>query len=401
MKIARRIISFALVLCAPAVLLAGREKQKPAVSTNYLAFVGTYTTKTDSKGINVFSFDASTGKMTQAHLAAESLDPSFVVVHPNGKYLYAVNEAGKNSMVSAFAINAADGNLTLLNQLPALGEDPCYISFDHTGKFVLIANYTSGNIAVFPVLADGKLGEHTAVVKDDGDLGPNKERQEAPHAHWIEASAGNRFAYVSDLGLDRVLIYKFDSSSGTLMAGEKATPTAKTGSASAKDPFSATLAPGTGPRHVAFSASGDFMYVLGELNSTVTVFANDGRDAFRSVQTISALPAGFSGRNDAAEIAVHPSGKFLYTSNRGNESIAVFAIRKGKGTLTLVANVPTGGKEPRHFAIDPTGRYLLAENQFSNNIVEFRIDPSSGNLTPTGEVISAPSPVCIQFLPAH
>src|SRR5579864_2520934 len=276
MKITRRIVSFVLILCVPAVLLAGREK-KPAAPANYLAFVGTYTTKTDSKGINVFSFDASTGKMTQAHLAAESADPSFVAVHPNGKYLYAVNEAGKNSMVSAFAINATDGNLTLLNQLPALGEDPCYISFDRTGKYVLIANYTSGNIAVFPILADGKLGEHTALVKDDGDLGPNKERQEAPHAHWIEASAGNRFAYVSDLGLDRVLIYKFDSTKGTLSPGEStaATAEAKPGASGSEDPFSATLAPGTGPRHVAFSASGDFMYVLGELDSTVTVFSND------------------------------------------------------------------------------------------------------------------------------
>src|SRR5215472_12368623 len=383
MEITRRIVAI-LMLAAPVVLfwLAG-SAARPASPHSYLVLVGTYTHKTASKGIYAFSYDTESGKLTPKGVAAETPDPSFVAIHPNGKYAYAVNETGKQSAVSAFTLDAQTGKLTLLNQLAALGEDPCYISFDKTGKFVLIANYTSGNIAVFPILADGKLGEHTAVVKDDGDLGPNKERQEAPHAHWIEASAGNRFAYVSDLGLDRVLIYKFDSSSGTLMAGQKATPTAKTGSAGTKDPFSATLAPGTGPRHVAFSANGDFMYVLGELNSTVTVFANDGRDVFRSVQIISALPAGFSGRNDAAEIAIHPNGKFLYTSNRGNESIAVFAIRKGKGTLTLLANVPTGGKEPRHFAIDSTGHYLLAENQFSNNIVEFRIDPSNGNLTPT------------------
>jgi 6-phosphogluconolactonase len=382
------------------MLLAGRDK-KPITPSEYLVFVGTYTTRTDSKGINTFRFDAATGKMTPSHLAVESADPSFVAIHPNGKYLYAVNEAGKNSMVSAFSIDGAEGKLTLLNQLSALGEDPCYISFDRTGKYVFIANYTSGNIAAFPILPDGKLGEHTSLLQDSGDLGPNKERQEGPHAHWIEASAGNRFAYVSDLGLDRVLIYKFDSAKGTLTAGEANAASAKAGSSNAKDPFSATLAPGTGPRHVAFSANGDFMYVLGELNSTVTVFANDARETFRAVQSISALPAGFSGRNDAAEIAIHPNGKYLYTSNRGNDSIAVFAIKPKKGTLTLLANVPTGGKEPRHFAIDPTGRYLLAENQFSNTIVEFRIDPANGKLTPTGEEVNAPSPVCIQFLPAH
>ena len=223
-------------------------------------------------------------------------------------------------MVSAFALDAAGGKLTLLNQLPALGEDPCYISFDRSGKFVLIANYSSGNVAVFPILPDGTLGEHTAVVQDSGALGPNKERQEAPHAHWIEPSAHNRFVYVADLGLDRVLIYKFDAAKGAL------TPGANSNSANPGEAFSATLNPGTGPRHVAFSRDGNFMYVLGELQSNVTVFKNDARETFRQVQQISALPAGFSGRNDAAEIAIHPSGKSLYTSNRGQESIAVFAI---------------------------------------------------------------------------
>jgi len=330
--------------------------------------------------------------MTAPELAAESPDPSFVAVHPDGKHLYAVNEAGKNSMVSAFALDAASGKLTLLNRLPALGEDPCYISFDHSGKFVLIANYSTGNVAVFPILPDGKLGEHTAVMQDSGALGPDKARQDAPHAHWIEASAHNRFVYVADLGLDRVLIYKFDAAKGTLTPGEKSGP------ANPSDPFSATLNPGTGPRHAAFSRDGNFMYVLGELRSDVTVFKNDAREIFRQVQQTSALPAGFSGRNDAAEIAIHPNGKFLYTSNRGHESIAVFAIEPKTGMLTLLADVPTGGKEPRHFAIDPTGQYLLAENQFSGNIVEFRIDPATGKLTATGEVLQVPSPVCVAFL---
>jgi 6-phosphogluconolactonase len=393
MKITRRVFAFLLVLCAPLVLFSPAESsRKSAGKGQYLAYIGTYTTKTESKGIYSFRFDPATGKMTAPALAAESPDPSFLAVHPDGKYLYAVNEAGKNSMVSAFALDERSGKLMLLNRLPALGEDPCYISFDRLGKFVLIANYSSGNVAVFPILPDGKLGEHTAVVQDSGARGPNKQRQEGPHAHWIEPSAHNRSVYVADLGLDRVLIYKFDAAKGTLTPGEKS------GAANPGDPFSAPLDPGSGPRHVAFSRDGNFMYVLGELQSNVTVFKNDARETFRQVQQISALPAGFSGRNDAAEIAIHPSGKSLYTSNRGQESIAVFAIEPKTGTLTFAADVPTGGKEPRHFALDPTGQYLLAENQLSGNIVEFRIDAATGNLTATGEVLLVPSPVCVAFL---
>jgi len=393
MKITRRVFAFLLVLCAPLVFFSSAQSsKKSAAKGQYLVYIGTYTTKTESKGIYSFQFDLATGRMTAPELVAESPDPSFVAVHPDGKYLYAVNEAGKNSMVSAFALDAASGKLTLLNQMPALGEDPCYISFDRSGKFVLIANYSSGNFAVFPILSDGRLGEHTAVVQDSGPLGPNKERQEAPHAHWIEPSAHNRFVYVADLGLDRVLIYNFDAATGAL------TPGANSSSTNPGDSFSATLNPGTGPRHVAFSRDGNFMYVLGELQSNVTVFKNDARETFRQVQRISALPAGFSGRNDAAEIAIHPNGKFLYTSNRGHESIAVFVIEPKTGTLTLVADVPTRGKEPRHFALDPTGQYLLAENQLSGNIVEFRIDPATGKLTATGEVLQVPSPVCVAFL---
>src|SRR5205807_205961 len=201
------------------------------------------------------------------------------------------------------------------------GADPCYISFDRTGKYVLVANYTGGTVAVFPVSADGHIREASSVQDDKGTLGPNKERQEHAHAHWIEASARNRFAYVADLGLDRVLIYKFDAAKGALSPGEsgagESTPNG------AKDFFSATLAPGTGPRHVAFSSDGNFMYVLGEVDSTVTVLANESNETFKSIQKISALPAGFSGKNDAAEIVMHPGGKFLYSSNRGDDSIAV------------------------------------------------------------------------------
>jgi 6-phosphogluconolactonase len=234
------------------------------------------------------------------------------------------------------------------------------------------------------------------VLNDTGALGPNKDRQDAPHAHWVEVSARNRFAYVSDLGLDRVLIYKFDATKGTLSPGEPAA--AKPGASDSGDSFSASLAPGTGPRHVAFSASGDFMYVLGELDSTVTVFANDAKETFRSIQKISALPPGFSGKNDAAEIAIHPSGKFLYTSNRGDDSIAVFTIDRATGKLTFTQRVPSGGKTPRNFTIDPQGSRLLVANQESGNIVEFHIDQATGMLKSMGEVAQVPSPVCLVFV---
>jgi 6-phosphogluconolactonase len=397
MKITRRIFAV-LILAAPIVLFSLAGSAKPPAHS-YLVLVGTYTHKTASKGIYAFSYDTETGKLTPKGVAAETPDPSFVAIHPNGKYAYAVNETGKQSTVSAFALDAQTGKLTLLNQLPALGEDPCYISFDRTGKFVLIANYTSGNVAVFPILPDGQLGEHTAVVTDTGTLGPNKERQEGPHAHWIELSARNLYAYVADLGLDRVLIYKFDAAKGTLTPADapSSAANAATGSAKPNDAFSATLSPGTGPRHVAFSRDRNFMYVLGEVKSTVTVFANDTGESYRAIQTLSTLPAGFSGRNDTAEIAMHPNGKWLYASNRGNDTIAVFAVEPGKGTLRLVADVPTGGKEPRHFAIDPPGKYLLAENQNSDTIVTFRIDAASGKLTPSGDIVQVPAPVCLVF----
>ncbi|HYW97761.1 MAG TPA: lactonase family protein, partial [Candidatus Elarobacter sp.] len=243
---------------------------------------------------------------------------------------------------------------------------------------------------------DGKLGAATANVRDEGKLGPNKERQDGPHAHWI-GMHGNA-VFVADLGLDRVLIYRFDPAKGTLRRPH---------GPDANHPFVSSdleLSPGTGPRHAVFSYTEDsrrLIYVLGELDSTVALFVTtiEGTYSGLAGQKLTMLPAGFSGRNDAAEIAIHPNGKFLYTSNRGHDSIAVFAIDPVKGTLTFVAHVPTGGKEPRHFAIDPSGKYLLAENQLSNNIVVFKIDPATGGLTPTGQVVEIPSPVNMAFWP--
>jgi 6-phosphogluconolactonase len=386
MTTVRRIFSvaamaIALIATPLAVRSTAGPKTKPRTAKAYRAYVGNYTTKTSSKGIYQFTFDPANGKMSALELAGETKDPSWVIVHPSGKFLYAANERGKDSSISAFAIEAKSGQLTLLNALPAVGEDPCHLAFDRTGKFLLTANYSSGNVGVFPVLPDGKLGEHTALVTDQGQPGPNSKRQEGPHAHWISVSEHNRFVYVADLGLDKVFVYKFDASKGTLAAAD-----------------SAVAKPGTGPRHVAFSSDGKFMYVLGELESTVTVFSND-QETFRSVQNVPMLPAGFSGRNDAAEIEIHPRGKFLYASNRGRDSIVVYAIDPRQGTLAQVEDIPTGGREPRHFALDPTGKFLLAENQNTNSIVEFRINQTTGKLTPTGETLSVPSPICISFLP--
>jgi 6-phosphogluconolactonase len=387
MKIKCRFLPAVALLPVLLTSIGAPAAENPPSATNYFVYVGTYTAKTQSKGIYLFEFSPATGKFTPKGVAAATPDPSWVAVHPNGKFLYAANESAKASTITSFSIDPATGKLAQLNQLPALGEDPCYLSFDKTGKFLLVANYSSGNVAVFPILPDGRLGHHTALQSDKGQLGPNKERQDAPHAHWIEPGAHNHFVYVSDLGLDRVLMYKFDAATGALTSGEPA------------DHFSATVAPGNGPRHVAFAPRGKFMYVLSELTSTVSVFSNDGKEMWRSVQEVATLPKDFKGRNDAAEIAILPKGNFLYTSNRGHDSIVVFAIEPQKGTLTRVADVPTGGKEPRHFAIDPTGHFLFAENQNSDLIVEFRIDPATGRLTPANETAQAPSPICIAFLP--
>ncbi len=381
-----RPLFLAFLFVSSAFLTSPKSKPSQTSSHPDLALVGTYTAKTQSKGIYILQFDERTGEFRVAGVAAETPNPSWVLVHPNGKFVYAANESGKNSTVSAFALDPQTGKLTLLNQLPALGEDPCHLAFDTTGKFLFVANYTSGTVAVFPILPDGKLGEHTAAVKDEGKLGPNAKRQEGPHAHWVQVSPDDHSLFVSDLGLDAVQKLGFDPSKGSL----------------SPDPAAGThVAPGSGPRHVAFSADGKYMYVLSELQNTVSVFAKDAHGNYQPGQIISALPSGFQGKSDAAEIVLHPSGKWLYTSNRGSDTIAVFAVDPAHGTLRLLADVPSGGKEPRHFIIDPSGQFLLAENQHSDSIVEFRIDSNTGALTPTGRVVHVPSPVCLTFLAGH
>jgi len=366
----------------------------------YILYVGTYTTG-NSKGIYAYRYNSESGELQPLGLAAATENPSFLASDKANEHLFAVNETTKyqgqsSGGVTAFSLDRKTGKLTQLNQVASRGADPCYVSLDRSGKYLLVANYTGGTVSVLPVLADGRLGEAVSVEKDRGTLGPNKERQDSPHAHWIEASARNRFVYVADLGLDQVLIYKFDGEKGQLSRDQSRSSKNK----AATDFFSATLAPGTGPRHIAFSSDGKFMYVLGEMNATVTVFANDN-ETYHSIQQISSLPADFSGENTAAEIAMHPSGKFLYTSNRGADSIAEFSVDPASGKLTLLGDISTFGKTPRHFAIDPTGTRLLVANEDTGNIVEYSIDSATGKLTRVGKIVSVPSPVCLIFVPAE
>jgi 6-phosphogluconolactonase len=278
--------------------------------------------------------------------------------------------------------------LTLLNEVASKGADPCYITVDKTGKYVLVANYTGGSVAVFPVLEDGRLGEASAFIQHTGH-GADPERQEGPHAHSIDLSFDERFAIVDDLGLDETLVYKFDKTKGSLSLND---PQVYTTLAKAD--------PGAGPRHFAFNPNGKFAYVVNEIQSTVSVFSYDGSaGALRRLQTISTYPKEFSAHNDDAEIEVLPSGKFLYASNRGHDSIAVFAIDPQKGTLTLIEYALTRGKTPRSFEIAPGGSLLFAANEKSNNIVVFSIDAKTGRLTPTGKVLDVSEPVCVKFVP--
>jgi 6-phosphogluconolactonase len=384
MKIMRRLCSFLFFSCAMAALTFTGAASKSPSDSRQLALIGTYTNNTASQGIYAAEFDPDSGKLKLKGVAAETPDPSWVVIHPNGKFVYAANESGKQSTITAFALDAKNAKLTQLNQLPAEGEDPCHLSFDKTGKFLFAANYTSGNVVVFPIQPDGKLGAHTAVVKDSGSLGPRKDRQEAPHAHWIGVSPDNRFVFVSDLGLDAILSYRFDATKGTL------TP---------NNPPVAKLAAGAGPRHVAFSLNGEYVYVLSELNSTITAFSYDpAKGSLFETQILSMLPAGYSGRNDAAEIATSADGKWLFASNRGYDAVSVFAISSSDGSLHPAGSFPTE-KEPRHFSLDSSGRFLLAENQNASSITVFRIDPSTGALSRVSLADNIPSPVCLAFLP--
>lgn len=383
----RRAVTCVVVLL---ILLASVAAQSKSAES-YIMYVGTYTGP-ESKGIYAFRYDPASGKPTSLELAGESVNPSFLAVDPQQRFLYAVNEVGdykgeKTGGVSAFAIDQKTGKLTFLNEVASRGAGPCHISLDKTGKYVLVANYDSGSVAAFPVLPDGKVGEASAFVQHGGH-GPNAERQEGPHAHEIQVTTDNRFAIVADLGLDELLVYRFDPAKGTL------TP---------NDPPFALVEPGAGARHFVFHPDGRHIYTLNEMGGNITVLSYDpARGSLRSEQLVSSLAKDYKGAIESAEITVSKDGRFLYASNRGSSNdIAVFAIDPAKKTLKIIENVSTKGKTPRNFVIDPSGRYLLAANQESNNIVVFRIDGKSGRLSETGQVIEVPSPVCIVFVPAE
>lgn len=382
--------AFAVVLFPQTAL----DAQKTDARGEYIAYVGTYTVQQSrgvpgkSQGIYAYRFQPATGKSVPIGLVAETINPSWVTIHPNHRFLYAANEIenyegqGAGS-ISAFSIDAKTGMLKLLNVVSSRGAGPCHMSLDKTGKWLFVANYSAGNIAAFPVKQDGSLGEASAFVQHAGKSA-NPTRQSQPHAHCILPSADNRFVIVSDLGLDEVLVYRFDAGKGTL------TP---------NDPPFAKVAPGSGPRHLALHPDGRFLYLINEIKPSVTVFAYDGaRGSLEELQTISAFPEGYQGRGSGAEIEVHPNGKFLYCSIRGLNNIGVFAIDGQKRTLSPVEHIATQGNTPRHFALDPTGAYLFAEHQASNNIVMFRVDQNTGRLTPAGTVLEFPLPVCVAFL---
>jgi 6-phosphogluconolactonase len=378
-----RLRSFFILLFALCSVFGGAQVSP---SDQYLLYVGTYTVH-DSQGIYAYRFDAATGQLISLGLAGQSDNPSFLTVAPGHRSLYAVDEVDHyqgepTGAVSAFAIDHSTGKLSLLNQVSAQDPGPAYLSMDRTGKYVLIANYPLGSVAVFPVLGDGKLGAASDFVRHKGSS-IDQERQAGPHGHAIELSPDNRFAIAADLGLDQLIVYPFDAGKGKL-----------------GPPHVVKIKPGSGPRHITFCPNGKFLYLINEMGGTITAFSySAAQGKLTELQTVSTLHGGFKGENSTAEIAVHPSGNFLYGSNRGDDSIVVFAIDHGTGRLTFVERVPTEGKEPRNFALDPSGHWLLAANQNSNRIVTFRVDQKTGRLTPTGLAVPVSEPVCLVFVP--
>ena len=350
-------------------------------------YIGTYTRK-GSKGIYLSKLNMTTGALTKPTLAAETDNPAFLAIHPSGKFIYATGGKGKidgkpTGMLTAFAIDKTTGKLTQLNRQPSGGQGPCHVFVDATGQCALTANYSSGSVASLPIGSDGKLLPPASIIQHTGSS-VNKRRQSGPHAHSINLDSTNRFAIAADLGIDKLLVYKFDPAKGTIEP---------------HDPPAVKLAPGAGPRHFAFGPNGKFAYVINELDSTLTAFAFDAKKGILTKpQTVSTLPSDFKGDNSTAEILVHPSGKFLYGSNRGHDSLAIFAIDAESGKLTLVGHQSTGGKRPRNFGIDPTGQFILAANMNSDNVVVFRVDQTTGKLKPTGAEITVSVPVCVKFL---
>jgi 6-phosphogluconolactonase len=373
------------LLVLPLSAISAEDPVKPA-GGGLLVYAGTYTGG-KSEGIYVFRFDPATGKAGAPELAAKSENPSFLALHPGGRLLYAVNEVGRfegqpSGAVSGFSIDRATGKLALLNQKPSGGAGPCHIAVDRTGKIVLAANYGGGSAIALRIEADGRLGAATATVRPEETAADGKKVE--ARGHWVDVDRENRFALIAFLGLERLSVHRFDAAGGTLAPN---------------DPPFASLRAGSGPRHAAFHPGGRFVHVINETSCTMTAFSYDGaKGVLEEIETVSTLPVERRRGWSTAEVAVHPSGKFLYGSNRGHDSIAVFAIDQESGRLTAVEHEPSGGKTPRSFGIDPTGAFLLAANQGSDTIVVLRIDPATGRLEATSEVIQVAAPVCVVFL---
>jgi 6-phosphogluconolactonase len=378
----RRLITLICLLSFVLIATVGE-----ALDHGYLVYVGTYTGK-GSEGIYAFRFDPATGESGPVGLAAATDSPSFLEVDPKGRFLYAVNEIDMfhqepSGAISSFAIDRESGALRLLQQVSSLGKGPAHLSLDRSGRYLMVASYDSGNVAVLPIGNDGRLGPRTAFVQDVGSS-VDPVRQAGPHVHFIHVTNDNRFALAADLGLDKLLVYRFDATTGSLTPGS---------------PQFVTVDPGAGPRHVAFAPSGKYVYVINEMASTVTIFAySQSAGTLLRKQTISTLPEHFNGSNTAAEITVDAKGRFLYVSNRGDDSIVVFRIDPDSESVTPLERVLSGGKTPRHFAIDPTGTWLFAANQDSHDITLFRIDPDSGRLMKTARSLQVVSPACVRIV---
>ncbi len=351
-----------------------------------ILYIGTYSDAV-SGGINSLTMDAISGKVTNCKIAANATNPSFLALSPDGKFLFAVDEIegygpGQGGAVSSYRIVRPGGMLEFINRQPSMGAHPCHLTVSRNGKFVLVANYTGGNAAVLPVSENGTLGEPVCVKQHSGK-GPNRDRQEKPHAHSITLSPDNQYAYVCDLGIDKVMIYRFDAESGQLNP--------------ASMPFLQT-APGAGPRHFCFSPDKRRAFVINELNSTLTALNYSPSDgSLTEIQTLSTLPDDFNGENTCADVHVHPNGRYVYGSNRGHDSIAVFGLDSKTGHLIPAGHQPAGGKTPRNFVIDPSGAFLLAANQDSDTINVFKINQENGMPAPTGLSVEVPKPVCLLF----
>jgi 6-phosphogluconolactonase len=368
------------------------------MSKQRLVYIGTYTEpilfgtgkilEGQGKGIYGYRLDISSGSMEPCSLAEGVPNPSYLAFDPARRFLYAVNElkefeAAPTGAVSAFSVDPASGKLSFLNRKPTHGTDPCHLTVHQTGRYVLVANFKSGSVCVLPIREDGSLGDATDVVQHQGSS-VDPVRQAGPHAHAVTLDDSGRYAFVPDLGLDRLIVYTFDAQRGKLEAHD--------------DPWGEVIA-GAGPRQVVMHPRGGYAYLINELNSTMTAFRYDrDRGILREIQTLSTLPEDFKGASTCAEVQISPSGKFLYGSNRGHDSIVIYAIDPRDGLLTCIGHESTRGKSPRHFALDPAGEFLLVANQDTDSVVPFRLDPMSGELMATGHRAHVPTPVCVKFM---